>query len=216
MTPMPKLILTKIKEISGGLALTITGEEEPLLISLEAALEHRLVEGIVLTEGQLRTLHLDSQRFLCGRKAGDLLAMRDHSVGELIGKLRRKGFSREVIEPIVSRYRKMGTLDDARFAAAAGQSLINRRPCGRSYLIAYLQKKQIERRLAEQTADMLIPGGDDSTSAVAALRDRWSRISQFELETAQRKAYNYLSRRGFGYAASKAAFDQLWADKNED
>ena len=213
---MPKLILTKIKEVSGGLALTIVGEEKPLLVSHNAAIEHRLVEGIVLTEGQLRTLHLDSQRFLCERKVGDLLAMRDHSMGELYGKLRRKGFSREVIEPIIGRFRKMGAIDDARFAANAGQSLIERRPCGRSYLVAYLQKKKIERRLAEQTADMLIPGGDEIDPAVAALRSRWNRIAQFELETAQRKAYNYLSRRGFGYAASKAAFDLLWAEKNED
>ncbi|HOP05857.1 MAG TPA: regulatory protein RecX [candidate division Zixibacteria bacterium] len=213
---MPKLILSKIKEISGGLALTISGQEQPLLISHEAATRHRLIEGIVITEGQLRTLHLDSQRFLCERKVGDLLAMRDHSTGELIGKLRRKGFTREIIDPIIGCYRKTGTLDDARFAAAAGQSLLERQPCGRSYLIAYLRKKQIDRRLAEQTAEMLIPSGDNVASAVSALESRWNRISQFELETAQRKAYNYLSRRGFGYAASKAAFDQLWADKNEE
>ena len=45
--------------------------------------------------------------------------------------------------------------------------------------------------------------------AVAALERRWREYRQFELETARRKAYNYLARRGFTYEQARAAFDYI-------
>jgi regulatory protein len=194
----------------------VSGDDEPLLVSLETAREHRLVEGVVLTPGQLDQLRLDSQRFRCERKTTDLLARRDHSVGEMIAKLRRAGFSRQVIDPVLRRCRSMGTLDDARYAMTAAKSLMQRRPCGHGYLVAFLQRKRIDRTLAEQTAEMLLSETDESSRARAALETRWSIMSQFELEIARRKAYNYLSRRGFGYQSAKTAFEQLWQGKHEE
>lgn len=206
--------LLKIRPDRGGMALEITDEPEPLFVSVEVATRRRLAEGTVVTPAQMEQLRGESQSFLCERKAGDLLAYRDHSEGELAGKLRRRGFQTEAIKSALEKYRQMGALDDARFAHTVASSLLDHRPCGKPYLIAFLQRKRISRDLAEQTAEMLLGATDDHTRAVAALESRWSRISQFALETARQKAYNYLSRRGFGYGAAKTAFDQLWQSED--
>jgi SOS response regulatory protein OraA/RecX len=51
--------------------------------------------------------------------------------------------------------------------------------------------------------------------AVASLERKWNSLKQFDLERARTKAYTYLSRRGIGYAAAKAAFEQLTNRDNE-
>ena len=51
--------------------------------------------------------------------------------------------------------------------------------------------------------------------AVVALQKRWRQFSQFEVEEARTKSYNYLSRRGFSYSAAKSAFEQLWQEKRD-
>ena len=218
-TRMPMTDTMKIKRLSPsgtGYRIDFTGELESLLISEETVHRLRLVEGVVITAAQLETLQIESERFRCDRTGARLLAMRDHSVVEFRVKLRRKGYSADIAAEVTNKYLRMGALDDARYAHAAGRSLLSRRPCGRSYLVAHLQRKGIERTLAEHTADILLNDWDSHDMAVTALASRWSRFSQLELETARTRAYNYLSRRGFNYEAARAAFDHLWEQKNKE
>jgi len=208
--------LLKLVESSALAELTIGGEEQPLKVALETVYRHRLVEGIVLTRAQLATLKEEAALFQCDRLAARYLAMRDHSVGELRSKLRRRGMPQDAVQTVVKKYRDNGALDDARYALAVGRSLLGRRPCAQSYLTAYLQRKQIGRELAAETAESLLANEEEDELARAALEQRWSRFSQFELETARTKAYNYLVRRGFGYRSAKAAFDQLWRQTQKE
>lgn len=196
--------------------LTITGEEQVLTVSMETVHRHRLVKGIVITPAQLKMLREEAELFQCDRKAAHLLGMRDHSVGELKAKLHQRKFTGEVVQITIRKYLDNGSLDDARYAMASARSLMSRRPCGRGYLCAYLQKRRIARDLAEQTAEALLATEDDDELAANALAQRWSRFSQLKLENARTKAYNYLVRRGFGYASAKAAFEKLWRDNNEE
>jgi SOS response regulatory protein OraA/RecX len=214
--PKTAIKLLKLIESSKGAELTIHGEEEPFLVSLETVHRRRLVEGVVLTEAQLAALKEESALYQCDRLAARLLAMRDHSVGELRLKLRRRGMPASAVQSVLKKYRDNGALDDARYALAVGRSLLSRRPCAQNYLTAYLQRKRIDRELATQTAETLLDREDDDKLALAALEQRWSRFGQFELETARTKAYNYLARRGFGYRSAKAAFEQLWRQTQKE
>jgi regulatory protein len=175
-----------------------------------------LVEEVVITQSQLKILREEAELYRCDRQVARLLAMRDHSVGELKVKLHLRKYSGAVVQTTLRRYRRNGSLDDTRYAMASARSLLTRRPCGRGYLCAYLQKRKISRDLAEQTAEALLTSEDTDDLAAAALEQRWSSFSQFELETARSKAYNYLVRRGFGYASAKAAFEKLWRDTEEE
>lgn len=75
--------------------------------------------------------------------------------------------------------------------------------------------KLIVRELAEETVNSLYQSEDELGLAVSALSKRWRQYSQFELEEARRKAYNYLSRKGFSYGIAKDAFEQLRQQQEE-
>jgi len=177
--------------------------------------KHRLKEDIVITPSQLETLRTESELFRCDRTAARMLAAREHSTGEIRTKLARKSFTPDAIRQIVRKYQDRGVLDDARYAHRLANQLLMQRPCGRAYLVAYLQRRMIDRSLAEETADVALTGKDEKELATAALAKRWGGYSQFELEVARQKAYNYLARRGFGYEAARVAFEQLLERRKE-
>lgn len=204
-----RIKLTALAPGHKGIILTISSLEEPLVVSRDSVIKHRLVANIVLTPSQIEQLRQESQLHLCDFETARLLALRPHSVGEIRAKLTRKQFEAETIKQIINNYKGKGLLDDVQYAYRQGQFLLERRPCGKAYLSAHLQRKKIERSLAESTAETLLAETDLVTLAVASLEKRWKSFSQFELETARTKSYNYLARRGFGYQAARAAFEEL-------
>ncbi|UCD64301.1 MAG: regulatory protein RecX [Candidatus Zixiibacteriota bacterium] len=214
MTDQVRII--KLGRSGSRVTITLSNQEKPLIVSEETVHRHRLVDGIVITRSQLEQLRHESELFRCDGETARLLALREHSVGELRTKLKRKEFAGDVIANTIKRYRRQGLLDDARYAFKLSEKLAENRPCGRSYLIAHLQKKQIDRALAEQTAEMTLARHEESEQALRALDKRWRHFSQFELEVARNKAYNYLSRRGFSYDAARKAFEKLINQSKED
>ena len=79
-----------------------------------------------------------------------------------------------MIHTTINAYIEKGLLDDAHFAMLSAQSLLARNPVGKSYLTAYLQKKQVSREIAVQTVDLLLKrerrnrsGGAIASAAVA-------------------------------------------------
>lgn len=189
--------------------------DSPVVVSEEIVYRHRLKEGIVITTFQLERLLSESEMFHCDRTVARLLAMREHSVGEIRVKLSKRRFSSDMIRQVVKKYKDQGMLDDVRFALEIAKSLIARRPCGRSYLTGYLRRKLIDRALAEQTTEAVLTGKNEIELAVSALEKRWTEFSRFELEVTKRKSYNYLARRGFSYEAAKVAFEKLQRQQHE-
>lgn len=174
--------------------------------------KHRLKEGIVLTAPQTAALEREAAEASCDREVARLLALRPHSIGELRSKLRRRGFEDEPVAAMVKKYRQRGLLDDAHVAATLVRLSLERKPAGKSYLVALLRRKLIDRDLAEQTVELALADRDENELAYEALSRRRRVLfssKQIEVETMRRRAYTYLSRRGIGYAAAKAAFEKL-------
>ncbi len=201
--------LTKLSRTGGRVTIRISDHDEPILISEEIVHRHRLVEGIMLTASQVEQLKHESELYRCDSLAARLLAGREYSIGELKRKLRLKQFNQPVIEQTLKKYRRDGVLDDTRYAYAVAQQIVETKPCGRAFLTAYLQRKHIDRQLAETTVDMVLQERDEENDALVALKRRWREFGQFELEVARKKAYTYLARRGFGYDAARKAFERL-------
>lgn len=214
MSDRPKIV--KLENFGGEISLHISTLDQPLTVVGEVAIKHRLKEGIVLTDSQVDILQNEAEQYRCNQAVVRLLALRSHSEGEVRSKLQRKQFSSDAIQAAIGKCRKQGLLDDSQFAYRQAEILLKNRPCGKSYLSAFLQRKKISRILADQTAEVLLCSRDTNALAVESLEKRWQSISQFELETARRKAYNYLSRRGFGYEAARAAFETIQQRASKD
>lgn len=201
--------LTKLSRSGSRVYISLSNHDDQLVVSEETVYNHRLVEGVVLTGSQIEQLKHESELFRCDVLAARLLAGREYSTGELKRKLRLKQFNQPVIEQTLKKYHRDGVLDDSRYAYAVARQIVETKPCGRAFLTAYLQRKYIDRQLAETTVDMVLQERDEDGDATRALRKRWGEFSQFELEVARKKAYTYLARRGFGYDAARKAFERL-------
>jgi len=207
--------IEKLRQSGNRFFLTMTGLEKPLSVSEQLVYKFKLKEGIVLTEPQLEHLKRESALFECDRETSRILSLREHSTGELRFKLKRKKFDLEIIKQMIKKYADLGFLDDDHYAFKLAENSLERNPSGRAYLVAFLQRKMLKREEAERAADMVLAGREEKTLAVASLKKRWHLFRELELERARKKAYNYLSRRGIGYQAAKAAFEMLYNQENE-
>ncbi|MEW5797158.1 MAG: RecX family transcriptional regulator [Candidatus Zixiibacteriota bacterium] len=203
MDDQPKII--SVEEKPGGVRLTVSGRTEDIILPIDLVYRYNLKPGVTITPAQMDQLLAESGRFLCDRETARLLAVREHSSGEIVVKLKRKGFGEKLIAATVEKFRKRGLIDDPRLAMKLAQQALERKPAGRAFLVAVLRRKMIDRMLAELTVDTLLDEIDDIQSAIQALRQRWPVPEQIEVESVRDKAYSYLSRRGFGYETARAA-----------
>ncbi|MCP4567319.1 MAG: RecX family transcriptional regulator, partial [FCB group bacterium] len=154
-----------------------------------------------------KTLLLERFALYC---AESLLARRNYSVGEFKERLRQKEIGLDLIKQIVAEFRQLDLLDDFRYGQMRVRSVIRRKPAGRGFLIADLQKRLVPRDIAEKVVTEALKDSDEIEMAVELLEKRRAAFTKFDLETKRRKAYTYLSRRAISYGASKAAFDMVF------
>lgn len=207
--------LLRIKRKGSRIFLEISSLEDLLQINEETLYEHKLVDGIILTPSQIEILKKESEILKCENETARLLSIREHSIRELILKLKRKKFSQDTIDRVIKEFKSMGHLNDFRLAKNYAEILIKRKPSGKSYICAFLQKKYFDRDLSERVAEMVLSEIDEDHQAELALKQKLRQYAKIELESASRKAYNYLSRRGFGYNAAKNAVEKLLNTENE-
>lgn len=143
-----------------------------------------------------------------------ILARRAHSVGEFKQKLRQKQVADEHIAEVVRDFKSRDLLDDLAYGKLRINSIINRKPAGKGFLIAELQKKLIPREIAQEIIEEVLGDQDEVDVAVEILEKKRISLEKFDLETARKKAYNYLSRRAISYQASKEAFERLFTGKD--
>jgi SOS response regulatory protein OraA/RecX len=213
---MNDIKIKKIQKSGSIVRLYITELEKPIILPEISAIQHNLTEGAIISPDQLELLVEESLLFTCHKEAQRLLALRNHSVGELRFKLTNKKFPIHLQKKVISDLIEQGLLDDTAYALHLAERLIIQKPCGRSYIMAYLQRKRIDRKLAEETSNEVLSKLDMNKQALDSLRKKWHMFDHLELEDARKKSYNYLSRRGFSYDVSKNAFETVTKDNNEE
>ncbi len=178
--------------------------------------EYGLRPGTPVTEQLIERLKNESD----SRRALDyalyLLSRRSYSSGMLKKKMQEKGHPSKIISQIIDNLHRKGMLDDSLYARQTVETLLRRKPAGKSFLLAYLKSKLVPYQIASEAVTDSFQNLDEVEMAERLLRTRWRYLSKFELETARNKAYNYLSRRSLGYRAAKAAFDRLLREENKD
>ena len=204
-----QVILDKIERKGMLLLLTFSND-------FEVKATRGVVKKLDLTEGlefspatfaELKTILLERFALYC---AESLLARRNYSVGEFKERLRQKEIDSDLIGRLVKAFREQGLLDDYKYGRMRIRSVMNRKPAGRGYLIADLQKRLVPRDIAENVVAEAMKDLDEVEIAVELLEKRRTAFTKFDLETKRRKAYTYLSRRAISYGASKAAFDKVF------
>lgn len=156
----------------------------------------------------------------------NLLSYRARSVAEMEGRLGKKGFEGAVVAEVVSWLLDLGYLDDREFARQFLDERLRRRPRGPFALVREMQKRGVERGLAEEVlADLMAEHEIDETDLARDTARRWltrqpARIVRVLEEgdsvgsgddalKARRRLYAHLERKGFRREVVRAVLDGI-------
>lgn len=152
-----------------------------------------------------------------------LLSHRARSVEEMRRRLRKKGHGDETIEEVVGWLLELDYLDDRAFARQFLGERMDRRPRGPFALVQELRKRGIDRSLAESMVRRVMDEKElDEVDLARAAADAWlDRQSgalraalgegepEAESETARRRLYSHLERRGFRRSTARRVLGEV-------
>ncbi len=138
-----------------------------------------------------------------------LQSRRYYSIKEVNDKLRRKGYSEEIIKAIIALLEEEGLLDDYRFATAWVRDRINFKPRGKALLVRELIFRGIAGGIIDRVLDKEFPD-DENELAHRAIAPKAELYKKLVKETGIRRARNYLARRGFSYATANEVVSEIF------
>ena len=146
-------------------------------------------------------------------RALDLLAIRARSVTELRRKLVQKGEPVEAVDEAIERLKGQKVLDDDQFARQFARSKVGG-GASRRRIAMELGRKGVDRETADAAIDDLVESEEIDLSATVhkVAEKKWRSLSKADDETATRRLYAFLARRGFNPDEIRTAMQALKAD----
>lgn len=140
------------------------------------------------------------------------LARRGLSESEVRSRLIDKGFTAEQVEPEMERLIAAGYLDDRKLADEIIRVEAERKGKGRSAIVAELKRRGVD---AESFGDAIaeLDPDDEFDRAQELVRRKLSSLRNVDDETAKRRLYGALARRGFGGDVVRSVIDQAMIDR---
>lgn len=187
---------------------------EAFTLDLALVARRRLAVGTRLTEEELEELRQEDEWTRAKASGFDMLRARLFSRKELTDKLRRKGYSAEAVERAVSAIEELGYISDEEFAEAFVESRLRSKPKGRHALRRELRQKGIDKLTIERTLRAV--SDEDEREAALKLAQKQMRLYQnLPRETARRRLYQYLMRRGYRYEDVSAALRDVFGGESD-
>ena len=186
------------KRRSGWVEIRLDGASRILLPDDEAG-RLGLVAGDLVDPDRLARVRTAAARAEAIRGALGYLSTRPRSRWEVERRLRKKGVDAAAIAAAIERCEALGYLDDREFASAYARDRIRLRPCGEARLMANLQARGVSE--GDAAAGIRTAFRDEDVSEEDLLEREASRqarrLARVEPETARRRLYAALMRRGF-------------------
>jgi regulatory protein len=149
-------------------------------------------------------------------RALDLLALRAKSVVELRRKLIQKGEAADAVDEAIERLKAQKLLDDEQFARQFARAKVTGAGASRRRIAMELGRKGVDRETADAAIDDLAESeGIDVSAAIHKVAEKkWRSLSKLDEQTATRRLYAFLARRGFNPDEIRLAMQALKADVN--
>ncbi len=144
-----------------------------------------------------------SDPVLTRKKAMDFLARREHTAEELVGKLVRSGFDREVAGRVVLELTDEGLQDDARLVESVGQSRINQGK-GPQRIRADLSQRGVATRIVDHALEA---AAVDWLALARSVRERKFGAGPPADYREKARQMRFLQYRGFEAAQISIVFD---------
>lgn len=140
----------------------------------------------------------DSDEAAAFASALRMLARRDHSERELFRKLCGKGFSPQVVSPVLEKLTKLQYLDDRRFASRWVEDALGRHRFFGGRLRMELVRRGIDAELADEVVAAATEGASEAERLAEVVARKFPGFDAAVATVAeQRRIYQYLLRKGF-------------------
>lgn len=137
-----------------------------------------------------------------------LLKFRFRSEQEFAYRLKRKGYSEDVIKSTISFLKEKNFLDDNVFAKRWIAARL-KKPYGARRIIQELKAKGIDKKIIEQQLHEARPAHSEQETAEVLAKSRLAQLKNVEPVAARRRVYAYMIRRGFLPETVSDALDKL-------
>jgi regulatory protein len=148
---------------------------------------------------------LDKQVEKAVEQALKFLKYSDRTVHEMKEKLRGKGFAETVVDEAVRKLKRLGYLDDGRFAEKWIRGKLRSRPIGRRLIETQLRFKGIHPDVVREHLEPLYEEFTQSGGIEELAVRRLRRHKSIEGPELRKKLYDFLLRRGFDYDECSSA-----------
>jgi regulatory protein len=168
-------------------------------LNLNVVARFRLREGMTIDDSLRQEIETGEVRQEAFDHAIRLIGQRMQGERELRQKLGRKEYGPGIIDAVVEECRRLGYVDDARYAAARVSDAVRLKGHGRSRAVQELVAKGIDRVIAERAADEAYADVDPVEAALAFAEKKRASLSRLDRATAVRRLSGFLQRRGYDY-----------------
>jgi len=145
-----------------------------------------------------------------------LLASRARTRADLEEHLRSRGLEPEAINQALDDLARAGYVDDEQYARERVEDLLQGSRRGAPVLVQKLIGDGLPEDLAERVVAERLADEDSREWALDAARERLPRLQGLERETARRRLFGYLTRRGFDTTEALRATDEVLPALDED
>jgi regulatory protein len=155
------------------------------------ALDEKVIEQIVQADCRERAYQV----------AVNFISYRPRSSKEIVDKLARKGFTRELALEVVDQLKELSLLNDLQFARMFVRDKLRGKPMGKAMLRRKLLEKGIAFQLSERVLKEYVTEENEQEAAkalaVRKMKMSRSRLSTLDPLARQKRLIDYLLSRGF-------------------
>jgi regulatory protein len=184
--------------------------------NLNVVARFRLREGMSLAAEQVEQIKQGEVRQECFDDAMDVLQRRLHSRSELQRKLARKEFGDETVQSVLDDLKRLGYLDDERFAKTKALSAAQNKHHGKRRAKVELMKAGVDSDTADRALGDVYDAHDSLAVARDLARKQATRLKKLDPLVARRRLVGMLQRRGFDYETIKPVVDQVLGEDAEE
>jgi regulatory protein len=181
-------------------------------ISISVLEKSGIHTGQSLSESEVENLKSTEQNQRAMDRALQYLSYRPRSEFEVRSRLRRYGYTDEVIATTLARLRNAGYVDDASFATGWKENRANFSSRSSRLVARELKQKGIDSEAIATTIGSI----DDETEAYRAGQKKAHSLNNIDYHEFRRKLGAFLRRRGFDYEIIAPLVDKLWEEKSSE
>lgn len=171
--------------------------------------------GQDLSDEKIAALQAEDAREVALQRVGHLLEYRQRTESEVRQYLRKHGFDETVIQDTLEQLKKVGLLDDARFAENWVENRTSFRPRSRKALTVELRRKGIGDEAIGAALQILTPE-QEADLALQAARKQNRKLASLDWNAYRNRLGSHLARRGFDYETIRSVVEQTWQEMHSN